>query len=1309
MLKKSNKNIIQSKKIGIFFVSLVLALSLSFSAHAASLTLEEKQLSTNVTDFSLLVTLDATADDHIASFDFTLTYDTEKVILNSISDTLHLQASGKTLETNEDVLGTVKGIVYALNQSEISSGDVFQLNFSTVDGIEDGVIAISLSDIHASCSSATCVTISAVNNLVTIGTKIQTTPSNLTVPTITNTETLINQDYFTLQWTDESASGATNYLVTRARGYVSPMTLSDGLVSYWPFNEVSGNAIDSFGSNALIDTNSVLSSSDTPAGKVPGSRNFSAVSQEELIIDKQNQSGLDFESQMTWSAWIKPNTLRKMNILNSWDIPDQLKKYYNLSITERGELKAIVSSDGRMQNVCISNAAEIKAGVWQHIAMSANVDATKEPFVDATDRHSVSSFGNVVIDEEDRVVGPSVHLLDKQSGFSAPASSDFDFGNDAFTIDFWVKLDENNFDCSYFVGQLENVGKRWSIVYRDDDSMLSFHWMNRSRDYGGDFNVKNLRLEKEQWYHIAVVRTGPGNAFNFFINGVKHATNYNSDSQLCSFVNAPLYIGRRSDGADGFKGKLDQMRITKGVARWTDNFDPTVKDASNKDKDVFFMPFGGSSEIKLYVNGQDVSQEAIEEEVTIILNETEPLRIGSGIQGSDYFDGLMADLACWNRPLDNNEIAVLSFADRETSVVSNITKEENDINDGEYIYMVQSSDDDGYVSDYSQAYEIAIDTTPPASPTILTAQTLFDSKTIVMTGTCPSDTHLLEIFSGTVTVDALVVAGADWSATLSVIDDGAHQISVIASDEAGNLSSSADKLFNIDTIAPVASFVSPVETVYTVPRKNVLFKGSATDDSAITAHFRFVTISNTGEFDVPINNGNFEFTYTLERGSNQCWVTITDGAGNETVQEFTITYANNLPLEFDGLKHHAVSIDEAVTFIVSITHQNDIDPDLLNFSAINLPDEGSNNPATFDTNTRVFAWTPNDRQEGLYAATFTVDDGLQSVSQTIKIAARNYDFDVLDLEAIVGMPQDHQAVIFDFNQDGHQDIFEAIQGNNKLYMNRGDETFVEVAESAGVADSQGLGNATVAADFNGDGWDDIYVVNEGENKFFINNHDGTFRDETIAYGVGDTGIGMDVVVADYDNDNDIDIYVLNDGKNIYYENDGLNNYIDKTDSAYVGCAGTGINTCVFDSNNDGLLDIFVVNEGSDTLYINAGNGEFIDATDNIHGNHDTRGYKGMHRDFNNDGNLDMYLLNSKKNIIYQNDGQGVFKTVEIVKVENSAAHSKCSYYIDYDNDNNLDLFIVDQSAKYVDGFGNILFHNDGDGQFTDMTAIAELF
>ena len=122
MLKKLKTTKTTAQKAGIFFVSLGIALSLSLSAHAASLTLEEKRIPTDVTDFPLLVTLGTDIGDEVASLDFTLTYDTEKVILNSITETLHVAASGKTLETNEDVLGTVKGIVYGLNQSEITSG-----------------------------------------------------------------------------------------------------------------------------------------------------------------------------------------------------------------------------------------------------------------------------------------------------------------------------------------------------------------------------------------------------------------------------------------------------------------------------------------------------------------------------------------------------------------------------------------------------------------------------------------------------------------------------------------------------------------------------------------------------------------------------------------------------------------------------------------------------------------------------------------------------------------------------------------------------------------------------------------------------------------------------------------------------------------------------------------------------------------------------------------------------------------------------------------------------------------------------------
>jgi len=192
-----------------------------------------------------------------------------------------------------------------------------------------------------------------------------------------------------------------------------------------------------------------------------------------------------------------------------------------------------------------------------------------------------------------------------------------------------------------------------------------------------------------------------------------------------------------------------------------------------------------------------------------------------------------------------------------------------------------------------------------------------------------------------------------------------------------------------------------------------------------------------------------------------------------------------------------------------------------------------------------------------------------------------------------------------------------------LYRNRGNGTFVDVTGRALLGHGFGRGLGLVAADFNGDGWPDIYVANDGgENLLWINQRNGTFRDEALTAGVAVTGDGhaeasMGVDAGDFDNDGDEDLFMteLNgEGSNLYV-NDGTAVFEDRSASSGLGPASlqyTGFGTAWFDFDNDGQLDLLSVNgrvqaaEGTTAdafpmhqrklLFRNLGNGRFEDVT-----------------------------------------------------------------------------------------------------------------
>ncbi len=248
------------------------------------------------------------------------------------------------------------------------------------------------------------------------------------------------------------------------------------------------------------------------------------------------------------------------------------------------------------------------------------------------------------------------------------------------------------------------------------------------------------------------------------------------------------------------------------------------------------------------------------------------------------------------------------------------------------------------------------------------------------------------------------------------------------------------------------------------------------------------------------------------------------------------------------------------------------------------------------------------------------------------------------------------VAIGDVNNDGVNDVYlTSNQGDNQLLINNGAWKFENIAEKAGVKGSKYWSTGVTMVDINADGWLDIYVCNSGnaqggetENELFVNQQNGSFKDEAKKYGLADGGLSTHAVFFDYDLDGDLDCYVLNNSfrpigsfdfsKNLRQEVDELGGdrlyrndsgkFLDVTASAgiYSSDIGFGLGLSVVDINQDGYPDIYVSNDffEHDYLYLNQADGTFRESIEEGFGHLSLASMGSDIADINNDGFYDVF-------------------------------------------------------------------------------------
>src|SRR4051812_23552708 len=352
----------------------------------------------------------------------------------------------------------------------------------------------------------------------------------------------------------------------------------------------------------------------------------------------------------------------------------------------------------------------------------------------------------------------------------------------------------------------------------------------------------------------------------------------------------------------------------------------------------------------------------------------------------------------------------------------------------------------------------------------------------------------------------------------------------------------------------------------------------------------------------------------------------------------------------------------------------------------------------------------------------------------------------------------------DYDNDGWTDLFMVNSGSadfykpatplkNALYRNNRDGTFTDVTEKAGVAGGNTFGMGCAIADYDNDGYPDIFVTAYGRCTLYHNNGNGTFTDVTQKAGLATPGWTTSAVWFDYDNDGKLDLFICSFvefslgnnvfcgdnklGKRFYciprvfkptssflYRNNGDGTFTEVSAGTDIQRAkGKALGVVATDINGDGLIDLFVANDTvQNFLFANRGKGKWdeiaLAAEVGFSANGTPRSGMGVDAaDINGDGKQDLFVANVDQEMfsLYRNDGNEFFSDVAGPNGVAQATRLLSGWglkFFDYDNDGAVDLVLANghpddmiesysQQVRYKEPL--VLFHNDGK-KLTNVTS-----
>ncbi|MFH1790380.1 MAG: LamG-like jellyroll fold domain-containing protein, partial [Candidatus Omnitrophota bacterium] len=262
------------------------------------------------------------------------------------------------------------------------------------------------------------------------------------------------------------------------------------------------------------------------------------------------------------SGWVKSVTL-----------PDGNREEYEYGVSKSAELDISDVAAGLGLEIAEVNGTEA-------LGLSTHDDPSVALLLHGgnTGDTAVTFNGNACLSGADRKFGESSFAFDGSGDYvTVPDKDAFDFGSKDFTIDFWINFDElPSGDQMYLLDHYGGSGNDWALFAKNAGGTYAMQFESLGTPVS--FSRPFASLEKNKWYHLALVRNG--NTWKMFSDGKQMGGDYVESAAVGNY-NGPLYIGAKGSGTKYFKGRMDEIRVCN-EAKWTGNFTPLASEHTGR-------------------------------------------------------------------------------------------------------------------------------------------------------------------------------------------------------------------------------------------------------------------------------------------------------------------------------------------------------------------------------------------------------------------------------------------------------------------------------------------------------------------------------------------------------------------------------------------------------------------------------------------------------------------------------------------------------------------------------------------------------